>query len=225
MIEYRSVTNCNRYAIEIDGCKCIPNIVAYGMQCTFCYKHKEKLVRFKWILWDVENPTNEELESVKRHAKSLFKDKERGKSMITDKQGREWLLQKLYDDGWKYYVKNIGDTTFVTIKRPVMNDGILDINSGGHVKCINNISKIMPKIERNEVLNIAEELGIIDWSKVEVDTPIFARNSIEEVWKCRYFAEYKDGKVYTWRDGKTSWSNVVSDRPVAWGYAELAFKE
>lgn len=195
------------------------------MQCTFCYKHKEKLVRFKWILWDVENPTNEELESVKRHAKSLFKDKERGKSMITDKQGREWLLQKLYDDGWKYYVKNIGDTTFVTIKRPVMNDGILDINSGGHVKCINNISKIMPKIERNEVLNIAEELGIIDWSKVEVDTPIFARNSIEEVWKCRYFAEYKDGKVYTWRDGKTSWSNVVSDRPVAWGYAELAFKE
>lgn len=66
--------------------------------------------------------------------------------MITDKQGQEWLLQKLYDEGWKYYVKNIGDTAFVTTKRPVMNDGILDINSGGHVKCINNISKIMPKI-------------------------------------------------------------------------------
>ena len=224
MTKYRSVTNCSRYAIKVDGCKCIPNIVAYGMQCTFCYKHKEKLVRFKWILWDVENPTNEELENVTRHAKSLFNNKEREKSMITDKQGREWLLQKLYD-GWKYYVKNIGDTVFVTTKRPVMNDGILDINSGGHVKCINNISKIMPKIERNEVLDIAEELGIVDWSKVAVDTPIFVRNIIAEVWKCRYFAEYKDGKVYTWRDGKTSWSNVVSDRPVAWGYAELAFKE
>lgn len=82
--------------------------------------------------------------------------------MISDKQGREWLLQKLYDDGWKYYIKNIGDTAFVTTKRPVTNGGILDINSGGHVKCINNISKIMPQIERNEVLNIAEELGIVD---------------------------------------------------------------
>nr|DAN10495.1 MAG TPA: hypothetical protein [Caudoviricetes sp.] len=47
------------------------------MQCTFCYKYKEKLVRFKWILWDVENPTNEELENVTWHAKSLFNNKER----------------------------------------------------------------------------------------------------------------------------------------------------
>lgn len=47
---------------------------------------------------------------------------ERGCSMITDKQGQEWLLQKLYDDGWKYYVKNVGSTAFVTTKRPVMND-------------------------------------------------------------------------------------------------------
>lgn len=145
--------------------------------------------------------------------------------MITDKQGIEWLFQKLYDAGWRYYVNSVGGVAFVTTKRPVMNDGILGINSGGHVKCVNNIRKIMPQIERNEVLNIADELGIIDWSKVEVDTPVFVRDSINEVWKCRYFAEYKDGKVYTWRDGKTSWSNVISDRPVVWGYAELAFKE
>lgn len=96
--------------------------------------------------------------------------------MITDKQGREWLLQKLYDDGWKYYVKNVDNIAFVTTKRPVMNDGILDINNGGHIKCINNISKIMPQIERNEVLNIAEELGIVDWSKVAVDTPVLVSN-------------------------------------------------
>lgn len=74
-------------------------------------------------------------------------------------------------------------------------------------------------------IDIAERLGIVDWSKVEVDTPVFVRDGINEVWKCRYFAEYKDGKVYTWRDGKTSWSNVISDRPVVWGYAEPAFKE
>lgn len=142
--------------------------------------------------------------------------------MINDKQGREWLLQKLYDDGWKYYVKSVGNIAFITTERPVVNDGILDINSGGHVKCINNISKIMPQIERNEVLNIAEELGIVDWSKVEVDTPIFVRNSIEEVWKCRYFAMYENGEVYAWQLGRTSWSNVIKNSPIAWKYAKLA---
>jgi hypothetical protein len=145
--------------------------------------------------------------------------------MISDKQGREWLLQKLYDDGWKYYVKNVDNIAFVTTKRPVMDDDILDVNSGGHIKCINNISKIMPQIEQNEVLNIAEELGIVDWSKVEVDTPIFVKNRIEDVWNCRYFAKYEDGKVYTWCGGRTSWSNVISSyEPVNWKYAELADK-
>ena len=142
--------------------------------------------------------------------------------MITDEQGREWLLQKLYDDGWKYYVNSVGGVAFVTTKRPVMNDGILDINSGGHVKCVNNIRKIMPQIERNEVLNIADELGIIDWSKVEVDTPVFVRNSIEEVWKCRYFAMYENGEVYAWQLGRTSWSNVIKNSPIAWKYVKLA---
>ena len=108
--------------------------------------------------------------------------------MINDKQGREWLLQKLYDDGWKYYVKSVGNIAFITTERPVVNDGILDINSGGRVKCINNISKIMPQIERNEVLNIAEELGIVDWSKVAVDTPVLVKDFEEMKWGKRYFA-------------------------------------
>lgn len=222
MTKYRIVTNCSRYAIKVDGCKCIPNIVAYGMQCTFCYKHKEKLVRFKWILWDVENPTNEELENVTRHAKSLFNNKEMKKSMITDKQGREWLLQKLYDDGWKYYVKNIGDTAFVTTKRPVVNDGVLDINSGGTVKCINNISKIMPQIERNEVLNIVEELGLVDWSKVPVDTPILVWDVVGKKKLKRYFAFFENGRVHAWDGGATSWSIDNEGCENGWNYAELA---
>lgn len=141
--------------------------------------------------------------------------------MISDKQGREWLLQKLYDDGWKYYIKNIGDTAFVTTKRPVTNGGILDINSGGHVKCINNISKIMPQIERNEVLNIAEELGIVDWSKVPVDTPILVSLD-DKLWLCRYFADFKNGIVYTWSSGATSWSVPRREHKDAWSFAKLA---
>lgn len=76
--------------------------------------------------------------------------------------------------------------------------------------------------EKNQQIDIAEYLGIVDWSKVEVDTPIFVRMSNEEVWKCRYFAMYEDGEVYAWQLGRTSWSNVKKNSPIAWKYAKLA---
>ena len=221
MTNYKNVTNCSRYAIKIDGCKCIPNIVAYGMQCTFCYKYKEKLVRFKWILWDVENPTNEELENVTRHAKSLFNNKERTKSMITDEQGREWLLQKLYDAGWRYLFEDYCGNVWATKERPRANKfGENEIV--GSFSSITNIKKLLPKTNLNQYLSIAEKLGIVNWSNVAVDTPIFVRNSNEEVWKCRYFAMYENGEVYAWQLGRTSWSNVIKNSPIVWKYAKLA---
>lgn len=142
--------------------------------------------------------------------------------MISDKQGREWLLQKLYDDGWKYYVKNVDNIAFVTTKRPVMDDDILDVNSGGHIKCINNISKIIPQIEQNEVLNIAEELGIIDWSKVAVDTPVLVRFFESTKWVKRHFAFFKNEKVYTWDGGLTSWTCDDLNDAMSWECAKLA---
>lgn len=145
--------------------------------------------------------------------------------MITDEQGIEWLLKKLYDDGWRYIALDKYGNMCLTDKKIYENDDIC--KATGYKKHITEswFKLMLPELKPNEVFSIEEALGIVDWSKVAVDTPIFVRDSINEVWKCRYFAEYKDGKVYTWRDGKTSWSNVISDRPVVWGYAELAFKE
>ena len=76
--------------------------------------------------------------------------------------------------------------------------------------------------EKDQLIDIDEYLGLVDWSKVEVDTPIFVRSSIEEVWKCRYFAMYENGEVYAWQLGRTSWSNVIKNSPIAWKYAKLA---
>lgn len=73
-----------------------------------------------------------------------------------------------------------------------------------------------------QCIDIGEYLGIVDWSKVEVDTPILVRDSIEDVWKCRYFAMYGNGEVYAWQFGRTSWSNVIKKSPIAWKYAKLA---
>ena len=66
-----------------------------------------------------------------------------------------------------------------------------------------------------------------DWSKVKVDTPILVRDnedteSATVVWLKRYFAEYKDGLVYAWTNGRTSWNE---DKMHGWNYAKLAEDE
>ena len=151
-----------------------------------------------------------------------MKIEERGYSMITDEQGREWLLQKLYDDGWRYYVRNIGGVTHLTTKKPVMTGNILEVTSGGTTKCVNAISNIMPKIDRCEVLDIAEELGIVDWSKVPVDTPVLVWDDDSKKKLKRYFAFFGDGRVHTWGSGATSWSINDEDYVSDWDYAALA---
>jgi len=64
----------------------------------------------------------------------------------------------------------------------------------------------------------------IDWSKVPVDTPILVRDSQDNKWFRRHFANFKDGIVYAWDDGRTSWSSL-SDEVVDWKYAKLAGDE
>lgn len=142
--------------------------------------------------------------------------------MITDEQGREWLLQKLYDEGWRYYVSNIGGVAHLTTKKPVMNGNILEITSGGKTKCVNAICDIMPKIDKCEILDIAEELGIADWSKVKVDTPVLVKAHEQADWEKRYFAYFKDGRVYAWLCGTTSWSADNDEDVMSWNCAKLA---
>ena len=65
----------------------------------------------------------------------------------------------------------------------------------------------------------------VDWSKVEVDTPILVRDSEKESWRKRHFAKYENGKVYTWLGGATSWSADSSSDITDWKMAKLAESE
>lgn len=62
----------------------------------------------------------------------------------------------------------------------------------------------------------------VDWSKVEVDTPILVRDFEDEVWERRYFAKYENGTIYAWVGGCTSWS---TSNMTTWEYAKLAETE
>ena len=65
----------------------------------------------------------------------------------------------------------------------------------------------------------------IDWSKVEVDTPILVRDSENKEWIKRHFAKYENGLVYAWKDSRTSWTSLYDYEVTAWNYAKLAENE
>lgn len=130
---------------------------------------------------------------------------------MNDKQFTDELFKRMYDMGYRK-AEIEDDTLFFFVDE---RDCIRPFSSRVPVKstCFE---------EKDQLIDIGEYLGLVDWSKVEVDTPIFVRNSIEEVWKCRYFAMYENGEVYAWQLGRTSWSNVIKNSPIAWKYAKLA---
>lgn len=143
--------------------------------------------------------------------------------MITDEQGREWLLQKLYDDGWRYIVADNFENIFLTGEKPTMYDDVDEVRISSCEKCIGaySIARILPKLKSNEVFSIEEELGIVDWSKVKVDTPVLVRDFENQDWEKRYFAFFDDELIYAWDGGATSWS-VKNKDAIPWKYAKLA---
>ena len=64
----------------------------------------------------------------------------------------------------------------------------------------------------------------VDWSEVEVDTPILVKYDEESVvWHKKHFAKYEDGKVCAFNNGETSWTTCGG--MTAWNYAKLAESE
>ena len=63
----------------------------------------------------------------------------------------------------------------------------------------------------------------VDWSKVEVDTPILVRINEDKEWERRYFAKYENGVVYAWNSGCTSWTtHCMTTCMTPWKFAKLA---
>lgn len=71
----------------------------------------------------------------------------------------------------------------------------------------------------------SEHVEQVDWSKVKVDTPILVRDSEKAAWERRYFAGFKDGEVYAWNGGLTSWTADDEKNVCIWKYAKLAESE
>ena len=127
---------------------------------------------------------------------------------MNDKEGRKWLLQKLYNNGIKYIAYSpfyggyvgVKETPRISAKGEVINDLTTVITLHG----------LLPDFNEPNYLDIGKYLGLFDWSKVAVDTPIIVKE-ICSIELRRYFKEYKGGKVYYFGDGRTSWSGITSE--------------
>ena len=75
--------------------------------------------------------------------------------------------------------------------------------------------------EKDQLIDIGKYLGVVDWSKVKVDTPVLVRDFEGAKWEKRYFAFFKNGRVNTWCGGTTSWSSENTTSTISWRHAKV----
>lgn len=122
---------------------------------------------------------------------------------MNDKEGRNWLLQKLYDKGLKYIVwDSVIGRYFGVDKIPAKNGVKFDYSGIRRFK-VGLITDLIPDFNEPNYLDIGKYLGIVDWSKVAVDTPIIVKEKIDLK---RHFAKFENGFVYYYDNGRTSWT-------------------
>lgn len=130
---------------------------------------------------------------------------------MNDKQFTDYLFQIMYDLGYRK-AEIEDDTLFFFVSE---RDYLCPFSPRVPVKCTCFEGK-------DQLIDIGGYLGIIDWSKVKVDTPILV--SFDGCnWFKKYFAKVQNDTVYAFDDGATSWSVVNKEYGVTrWKYAKLA---
>lgn len=129
---------------------------------------------------------------------------------MNDKQFTDELFKRMYDLGYRKAEIESGVLFFFNGKRELLNYFLPRVMVAS--TCFEG---------KDQLIDIAEYLGIVDWSKVAVDTPILVRR-FDDNWEKRHFAYFKNGKVYAWLGGATSWTVENSEHVFSWQNAKLA---
>lgn len=130
---------------------------------------------------------------------------------MNDKQFTDELFRRMYNLGYR--------------KAEIENDMLFFFNSERET-----LNYFLPRVkvastcfeEKNQFIDVAEYLGIVDWSKVMVDTPILVKDDYDDKWEKAYFAKYEDEMIYAWNNGRTSFSARSEGDTFIWDCAKLA---
>lgn len=145
-------------------------------------------------------------------------------SKYLTEQGLEFFLKDLYKQGYRYIFYNPTIRVYIASERePYFKDDEFMSCYGDKKSAIVSsleVTIVKELLEMYLYIEIDKFIDVVDWENVPVDTKIIVSHSTGSPDYCRYFAEYKDGKVYAWDYGATSWSSDVKSKNW-WEHAKL----
>lgn len=125
----------------------------------------------------------------------------------------ELLLWNMYELGYKKAEVEDGVIFFFEKERELLNPFLPRVD----VECTTIDNK-------DRRFDVGYLLGIVDWSKVAIDTPILVKDDCDDKWEKAYFARYEDEMIYAWNNGRTSFSARNKDDTYIWDCAKIADK-
>lgn len=136
--------------------------------------------------------------------------------MISDKEARQYILQQLYDEGYRYLARDKGGILVAHRTKPHKVVSTFSWMNNNSATCFVHDYPCFADLswKDEEPLDIAKELGIIDWTKVPKDTKVLVGDVEDARKEKRYFSHYvasdTDSPFKVYCNGATSWSNTVA---------------
>lgn len=139
------------------------------------------------------------------------------------KELRNEVLRLMYDKGYRYIARDGYGSVHIYKTSPEKRHSYW--TNGDLFARLHFTDNLFEDVtfEDGEPLDIAKELGIVDWSTIPKDTKVLVSNDGED-WLRRHFVEYNSGddsyhfEVYT--KGMSSWS---TNKPTCrYKYCKLA---
>lgn len=147
----------------------------------------------------------------------------KGEIAMNKEELRKEVLKLIYDKGGRYIARDEDGIAYIYRECPVKEKKYW-FNTGINEK-LRFLDVLFQDItfEDKEPLNIAKELGIVDWSTIPENTKVLASND-GKTWERRHFKEYQEDKrnpflVYAY--GMTSWS-ATGEHAIRCKYCKLA---
>ena len=140
---------------------------------------------------------------------------------------RKGVLQLIYDKGGRYIARDKDGIAYIYRERPAKETKYW-FNTG-----INERLRFLDVLfqdvtfEDEEPLDIAKELGIVDWSTIPKDTKVLVSDDGEH-WFKEYFnrhEEHKEKPFVVYAGGRTSWSAAYGGLVAEYEYCKLAEEE
>jgi hypothetical protein len=112
---------------------------------------------------------------------------------------QKWLLEQMHQEGYR-------DIKIIGVYAYFVNPDFIE--NGGNFKVRDHTPRIPCRVlglsPKTDKYSIASLLGIVEWERVPVDTPVIAAIGLKK-FKL-YFAKYKEETVYCFANGQTSWT-------------------